>query len=107
MAKQVLELYLDDEYDFQCNIALPRKNHKGHGFYVDVDSSIAFPLLLRITRIKLHWTQQHMAQKLGLRSVGAYQRLETFRKSNPRLSTVHKISEITGDTFIQILKKVA
>ncbi|OGW73286.1 MAG: hypothetical protein A3J72_03785, partial [Nitrospirae bacterium RIFCSPHIGHO2_02_FULL_40_19] len=93
-------------YDFQCNIPLPKKQ-KGQGFYVAVNPSIAFPILLRKTRLQLGFTQQEMAQKLGLESVGAYQRLETLYKSNPRLSTIYKISKILGEQFTEILKKVA
>ena len=106
MAKEALELYLDDDYDFKCNIPLPKKQ-KGQGFYVAVNPSIAFPILLRKTRLQLGFTQQEMAQKLGLESVGAYQRLETLYKSNPRLSTIYKISKILGEQFTEILKKVA
>src|SRR3989338_7687410 len=62
MAEEVLELYLDDEFDFQCNIPLPKK-HKGQGFYVTVEPSIAFPILLRKARLEAGLTQQQMAQK--------------------------------------------
>lgn len=106
MAKEVLELYLDDDYDFQCKIPLPKK-HKGQGFYVAVDSSIAFPIILRKARLKAGLTQQEMAQKLGLKSVGAYQRLETLYKSNPRLDTIYKICEVLDTEFNDVLKKVA
>lgn len=107
VAKEALELYLDDDYDFQCKIPFPSEKHAGKGFYVSVDPSIAFPILLRKARLKLGLTQQEMAQKMGLKSIGAYQRLETLHKSNPRLVTIHKISTILGESFTTILKKVA
>jgi len=107
MAAQALELYLDDEYDFQCCIALPKAKQKGKGFFVELDPSVAFPIILRKARLELGLTQQQMAQKLGVKSVGAYQRLETFYKSNPRLDTIHKISQVLGESFAKILKKVA
>ncbi len=106
MAKEALEIYLDDDYDFECKIPLP-KAYKGQGFYVIVDPSIAFPIVLRKARIQMGLTQQKMAKKLELKSVGAYQRLETLFKSNPRLNTIHRISQILGSSFSDILKKVA
>ena len=106
MAQEALELYLDDHYDFQCKIELPQK-YKTPGFYVEVDPSVAFPLLLRKTRLHLGYTQYEMTQKLGLKSIGAYQRLETFYRSNPRLDTIHKIAAVLGESFTNILKKVA
>ena len=106
MAKQAVELYLDDDYDFQCKIPLPKK-YKGKRFYVSIASAIAFPIILRKARLAAGLTQQQMAQKLGLKSIGAYQRLETLHQSNPRLNTIYKISEILAMPLEDILKKVA
>src|SRR3989338_1827384 len=103
MAEEVLELYFEDNYDFQCKIPLPMKEAEEQGFYVPVSPSIAFPILLRKARLKLGLTQQEMAHKLGLKSVGAYQRLETLFQSNPRLDTIYKISTILGEQFTAIL----
>lgn len=105
-SKEALEGVLESLFDRECNIPYPRVK-KGHHFYpIEVDDSIAIPIILRKSRLSQKLTQKQMAEKLGI-SYQAYQKLETLTKSNPTIKTLRKIAEALDLSLSDLLKEAA
>ncbi|MBI2871063.1 MAG: type II toxin-antitoxin system HicB family antitoxin [Candidatus Omnitrophica bacterium] len=92
-AREVLDLVLETDFDYKCEIPLPKKYHGKSYHPVACDPTIGFPVLLRKTRLARKWTQKDMAKKLGV-SLSAYQRLETPGKANPTIKTLDRLNEL-------------
>jgi len=65
---------------------------------VPVDPQIALSVLLRNSRAQRHYTQQEVAEKLGMKNLYSYQRLE--RRSNPNLATLRKLKRVFPDLSV-------
>ena len=91
-ASEALNLYLDEPEDSQVSFPLPRRHAGADIMEVPVDPRVGLPVLLRNYRIRNSYTQKQMAEKLGMKNLYSYQRLE--RKSNPRLDTLRKLKEV-------------
>lgn len=55
-------------------------------------------MLLRKYREEHHYTQKEVAEKLGMKNIFSYQRLE--RRSNPSLSTLNKLKQVFPDLSV-------
>jgi antitoxin HicB len=94
--EEALNLYLDEPANSKTIFPFPDttvKNSKNIA-KVKVDPQIAFANYLRMLRLKHHMTQKQTAQKLGLKHLYSYQRLESSKKANPELRTLEKIKEV-------------
>jgi len=85
--------HLDESTDSTVTFSLPKKKIKETKNIVKVKVSpkIAFAFYLRMLRIKHQLTQKEISQKLGLKNIYSYQRLESSKKANPELITLGKI----------------
>lgn len=80
------------------------KRHLGYGVEVAskrlakleiFDPLVKLSIMIKISRIKHHYTQQQMAEKLGI-GLLPYQRLESG-ENNPTLKTILKVKEVLSD----------
>jgi predicted RNase H-like HicB family nuclease/DNA-binding XRE family transcriptional regulator len=97
-AREALELYLDEPEDSSLTFALPQAIEGQDILEVPVEPSVALSVLLRNYRIENNFTQREVAQKLGMRNLYSYQRLE--RRSNPSLETLRRLKEVFPDLSV-------
>jgi predicted RNase H-like HicB family nuclease/DNA-binding XRE family transcriptional regulator len=92
--EEVLNLVLNEPPESKELIPLPDKNLDGNKrlMKVKADDTIAFAMVLRQSRLKARMTQVQAAQKLGMKNINSYQRLE--RKANPTLTMINKLHTV-------------
>jgi antitoxin HicB len=92
---QALNLYLDEAPSSELIFPEPNKRNDNKKYFsVGVDPEVAFAITLKNLRSKHKMTQKEAAQKLGLKNLFSYQRLEKPGKANPALSTIKKIKAL-------------
>jgi antitoxin HicB len=100
-ASEALNLFLEEPDNSTHTFKLPLKSVKTKNvFEVSVDPRIAFALNMKIIRQKNGLTQKETADKLGMKNIYSYQRLESVKKANPNLSTITKIKSLFPDLKI-------
>ncbi len=94
---------LEEPEDSQVEFNLPEKKYdkKKNTIQVPVYPEVAFGMMLRMYRLKHKMTQKQAAEKLGMKNVYSYQRLE--KKSNPTLSMLKKVTEVFPDLQLDML----
>ena len=102
-AQEALELYLEEPEDSQLAFALPQVIAEDNILDVPVDPGVALSVVLRNYRIQNQLTQKQVADKLGMRNLYSYQRLE--RKSNPSLETLGRLKEVFPDLSVDYVLK--
>ena len=103
-AREALELYLDEPEDSSLTFPLPQALEGEDVLEVPVDPGIALSVLLRNYRIQNHFTQREVAERLGMKNLYSYQRLE--RRSNPSLETLRRLKEVFPDLSLDyVLQK--
>lgn len=91
-AREALNLYLDEPEESGASFPLPRRCTRASIMSVPVDPGIGLSMLLRNYRKRNRYTQKQVAEKLGMKNLYSYQRLE--RKSNPSLQTLRRLKEV-------------
>lgn len=101
--EEALNLMLEEPVDSQVEFKLPEKKYdkKTNTIQVPVYPEVAFGMLLRMYRLKHNMTQKQAAERLGMKNVYSYQRLE--KKSNPTLSMLKKVTDIFPDIKIDLI----
>lgn len=97
-AKEALNLYLDEPEGTAVTFPLPNDDITTDVLRVPVDPKIALSVLLRKYREEHHYTQKEVAEKLGMKNIYSYQRLE--RHSNPNLATLKKLKRVFPDLSV-------
>ena len=93
---EALNLYLEEPESSTVLFPTPISELSGANVVaVEVDPSIAFSLQLRQLRLRHNMTQKEAAERLGMRNLYSYQRLE--RRSNPSLATIKKVKNLFPD----------
>lgn len=89
--QEALNLYLEEDDVTEYLAPLPKMSIKtGRNVVaVPVDPSIALSFAIRRERIQCGLTQREAADKLGMKAIYSYQRLE--RKCNPTLDLIYKL----------------
>ena len=100
-AREALNLFLDEPETSQVVFPLPRQHDDRDLIDVPVDPKVALSVLLRNYRIRHGYTQRDVAERLGMKSLYSYQRLE--RKSNPSLETLRRLKEVFPDLSVDYL----
>lgn len=96
--KEVLNLYLEEPDNSKVIFSLPKKKvNKKDVISVSVKPNISFSMLLRMYRLENKITQRQAANKLGMKNIYSYQKLEKAKTSNPTLKTLSKIKEVFSD----------
>ncbi len=103
-----LELYLTESTDSNLFFPFPkRKLNKEDIIQLTVSQNVASAYYLRKQRILIKMTQKEVSDKLGLKNIYSYQRLESSKTSNPALSTLYKIKQVFHklkvDDLIEVL----
>ena len=65
------------------------------------DPFVKLSVMIKISRVKHHYTQSAMAQKLGI-GLLPYQRLESGQ-NNPTLKTLLKVKEVLSDIDLSLV----
>jgi predicted RNase H-like HicB family nuclease/DNA-binding XRE family transcriptional regulator len=91
-AREALNLYLDEPEESELSFPLPRTCKGANIMEVAVDPGIGLSMLLREFRRRNKYTQKEVADRLGMKNLYSYQRLE--RKSNPSLQTLRRLQEV-------------
>ncbi len=61
---------------------------------VPVDTSVAMAMVIRQSRLERRLTQRQAADRLGMKHVYQYQKLERGRTANPELRTLAKLKTL-------------
>ena len=102
--REALNLYLDEPADSKAIFPLPKKRCPGRNVAaVPVEPKVALSFLLRRHRLVKGLTQTQAAERLGLRGLYSYQRLENSKTANPQFETIIKIKRIFPDLDIDEL----
>lgn len=105
-SKEALEGILESLFDHKCEIPAP-KQKKGKNWHpIEVDESIAIPIILRKFRLARGLTLKEMAKELGI-AYQSYQKLETLGKANPTLKTLKKIANVFDISIVDLLTDAA
>ena len=93
--REVLELCLEEPEDSDTVLPLPKRKFSGRNVVeVPVAPNIALAVMLRRERLLSKMSQRHAAEKLGIRHLSQYQRLESGKTANPELGTLAKLKRI-------------
>ncbi len=103
---EALEGILESLFDHKCEIPLPTVREGRGWLALNVDDSIAIPIIFRQLRLANNLTLKQMAKNLDI-AYQSYQVLETPGKANPTIKTLRRIAEVFDITIIELLKDVA
>ena len=99
---EALDLYLEEpEFSTVVFPAPAFEPSEANVVAVEVDPAIAFSLQLRQLRLRHKMTQREAAERLGMRNLYSYQRLE--RRSNPSLLTIKKVKNLFPDFSLDLV----
>ena len=99
---EALNLYLEEpEFSTVVFPAPAFKPSEANVVAVEVDPAVAFSLQLRQLRLRHNMTQREAAERLGMRNLYSYQRLE--RRSNPSLLTIKKVKNLFPDFSLDLV----
>jgi len=103
--KEVLNLFLSEPTDSKMIFPMPiqKKMKTKNIIEVEVDPSVAFSLLMRMTRLKKRLTLREMTEKLNYKNINTYAKLENAKTANPELRTLAKIKKVFSDFPIGLL----
>jgi DNA-binding XRE family transcriptional regulator len=100
---EALNLYLDEPDYSGVEFVLPQNGLKGRNIIgVPVEPNIAFAIYLKHLRKQRSLTQRQVAEKLNLKNLYSYQRLETG-KANPTLETIVKIHSLFPEMDLGVI----
>lgn len=91
-AIEVLNPYLDEPAGSDIPLPLPKKVDDRDLLEVAPDPGVGLSVLLRHLRREHNHTQQQAAERLGMKNLYSYQRLE--RRANPSLATINRIRRV-------------
>lgn len=94
--KEVLELCLEEPDDKATFVPpMPDPSIKGRNIVeVSPDPKIALAALIRKERIEARLSQREVAQRMGIRHVSQYQKLESGKTANAELGTLAKLKKV-------------
>ncbi len=103
--KEVLNLFLSEPQESRLIFPLPLpKTPRLKGVVkVQVEPSVAFSFLMRMTRIQKKLTLKQMAKKLNYKSINTYAKLEKAKTANPELRTIANIKNVFSDFPINLI----
>lgn len=104
---EALNLCLESAYHDEEDFVFPEEKFEGQGNILSIkpDVNVLFANLLKYYRKKNKLTQKSISEKLGYKSVWAYQKLENSKYGNVQLKTLAKIEEIFPDFNLNYMLK--
>lgn len=101
--QEALDLALDEPGDSKWMPPLPDASFKGrYVLGVAVNPKIAMATLVRMTRLQSGLTQREVAQKMGIKTLSTYQKLESSRTANPEWTTLVRLKQVLPDFPLEI-----
>lgn len=101
--KEALDLYLAEPESSRLVFPLPKEVRESKKVVsVVVDPQVAFAFMLRRERLRRKMTQKMVADQLHV-GLYSYQRLESAKTANPRLSTIAKLQKVFPDLPLEKL----
>ncbi len=98
-----LSLYLDEREDSDVLFPEPNPSLKGRNIVkVPVDPKVALAMLVRQARVRRKITQKQAAEKLGMKNVYSYQRLERSNTANPEFTTLLRIKKLFPEVSVDL-----
>jgi antitoxin HicB len=98
---EALNLFLSEPESSSYIFAKPKKMKLSSNIKeVSVEPTIAMALKIRELRLANNLTQKGMMERLGIKFLSNYQRLENPRTSNPEVKTLSKIKKKFPDFSI-------
>lgn len=103
--EEALNLFLSEPENSNHVFPLPSKKLSiaKNVTKVKVDPSVAFAMLIRLTRLKHQLTLRKMATTLEYKNINSYVKLEKPKSSNPELKTIAKIMKHFKDFPLKML----
>ena len=101
--EEALNLYLDEPAGSDAVFALPNYSIRKSKNVVQVmaDPQLGLAVLLKFWRREHRYSQKEMAEKLKMKNIYSYQRLE--KRGDPKLSTLFKIKEIFPEIPLEMI----
>jgi len=101
---EALNVFLSEPEDSRVVFPLPRTRVTGKGVVgVPVEPRVAFAFRLRMLRLQHRLTQREAAQRIGLKGLFTYQKLESSKTANPVYETLVKIKKAFPEFNIEEL----
>ncbi len=92
--REALDLTLSEPPDSRLIFPPPNPRLKGRNVVaIEVDPSVAMAMTIRQLRLKNELTQVAMKQRLGIKHLSNYQRLEDPNRANPEWKTLLMIKK--------------
>ena len=103
--REVLALCLEEPPESKIIFPMPlKKTPRGANIIkVPIDPSVAFSLVLRMTRLKHKLTLKEMAKKLHYKNINTYVKLEKAKTANPGLRTIANIKAVFANFPINLI----
>jgi antitoxin HicB len=103
-AAEALNLFLSEPTESKLVFPKPKSRLAGKNiFEVNVEASIAIANRIRETRIENELTQHAMKDRLGIKTLSNYQRLEDPARANPAWTTLLLIKKAFPDFHVDDL----
>lgn len=99
-AQEALSVYLESLDSRSKEIPEASKLKGENVVYVTPDIHIAFAIQIKQIRAKRGLTQKDVADMLGI-GWASYQRIENPRRTNPTLSTIHRLEQVLDVSFFK------
>jgi antitoxin HicB len=98
MMEDALAAYLNEPENSKHIFPMPDPTLKGRNIVaVSVDPQVAMAMVVRQSRLERKWTQRQVADKLGMKHIYQYQKLESGKTANPELATLVKLKAVFPD----------
>jgi antitoxin HicB len=106
--REALDLYLSEPEDSKSVFPEPNKKFakKADVVAVPVSPNVAAAVRIRMMRLAHHWTQSEVKDKMGMKGLYSYQRLESPEDANPTLETLARIKKIFPEFSVDELLEV-
>jgi antitoxin HicB len=93
--KEALDLALDEPMDSKWFPPLPDPAIRGRNVVeVAVDPKIAMATLVRMMRLQQGLTQREVAERMGIKTLSTYQKLESSKTANPEWTTLVRLKQV-------------
>jgi predicted RNase H-like HicB family nuclease/DNA-binding XRE family transcriptional regulator len=95
MMQDALNLAMDEPMDSDWFPPLPDVSIKGRNVVeVTVDPKIAMATLVRMYRLQSGLTQREVAERMGIKTLSTYQKLESSKTANPEWTTLVRLKQV-------------
>ncbi len=95
MMEDALAAYLNEPENSKHIFPMPDPAIKGRNIIaVSVEAQVAMAMVVRQSRLERKLTQRQVADKLGMKHIFQYQKLESGKTANPELATLVKLKGV-------------